>query len=105
MSVHGANIFLSDLVSGNTAGNACVFYFLHILIDTTLGEQEAAIRVAGETDVCVVTQVSHVYMSFFGHSHTYLLKKCSFKDLNRESTEIHHLSSIGHAKQLSMSYR
>lgn len=37
MFVHGANVFLSDLISQHTAGNACVFYCLHILLDTTLG--------------------------------------------------------------------
>ncbi|KAF5388044.1 hypothetical protein D9615_000704 [Tricholomella constricta] len=37
MFIHGANVFVSDLVSQHTSGNACVFYFLHILLDTTLG--------------------------------------------------------------------
>ncbi|RDB20002.1 Store-operated calcium entry regulator STIMATE [Hypsizygus marmoreus] len=37
MFVHGTNVLLSDLVSQYTSGNACVFYFLHILLDTTLG--------------------------------------------------------------------
>ncbi|KXN92354.1 hypothetical protein AN958_08585 [Leucoagaricus sp. SymC.cos] len=37
MFVHGVNVFLSDLGSDTTEGNACVFYFLNILIDTTLG--------------------------------------------------------------------
>ncbi|KAF9464798.1 vacuolar membrane protein-domain-containing protein [Collybia nuda] len=37
MFVHGANVFVSGFVSEHTSGNACVFYFLHILLDTTLG--------------------------------------------------------------------
>lgn len=43
MFVHGANVFLSDLISQHTAGNACVFYCLHILLDTTLGEENQCI--------------------------------------------------------------
>ncbi|KAG6832358.1 hypothetical protein H0H87_001823 [Tephrocybe sp. NHM501043] len=37
MFVHGANVLVSDMISDYTSGNACVFYFLHILLDTTLG--------------------------------------------------------------------
>lgn len=37
MFVHGVNVFISDFVSQATEGNACVFYFLNILIDTTIG--------------------------------------------------------------------
>ncbi|KAF8638524.1 hypothetical protein AX17_002067 [Amanita inopinata Kibby_2008] len=37
MFVHGLNVLISDVVSRLTSGNACVFYFLNILIDTTLG--------------------------------------------------------------------
>ncbi|KAF9450677.1 hypothetical protein P691DRAFT_700883 [Macrolepiota fuliginosa MF-IS2] len=37
MFVHGVNVFVSHLGSNNTESNACVFYFLNILIDTTLG--------------------------------------------------------------------
>ncbi|KAH9482941.1 Vacuolar membrane protein [Psilocybe cubensis] len=35
--VHGANLLVSDLVSSHTSSNACVSYFLNILIDTTFG--------------------------------------------------------------------
>lgn len=35
--VHAVNLFVSDLGSDHTESNACVFYFLNILIDTTLG--------------------------------------------------------------------
>jgi hypothetical protein len=38
MFVHGANVFISDLGSHHSSGNACVYYFLNILIDTTIGE-------------------------------------------------------------------
>ncbi|TFK43821.1 Vaculolar membrane protein-domain-containing protein [Crucibulum laeve] len=37
MFVHGVNVFVSDIVSHHTSANACVLYFLNILIDTTLG--------------------------------------------------------------------
>ncbi|KDR84044.1 hypothetical protein GALMADRAFT_55406 [Galerina marginata CBS 339.88] len=35
--VHGANLFVSDLASNHSSSNACVSYFLNILIDTTFG--------------------------------------------------------------------
>jgi len=35
MFVHGVNVLVSHL--GSSTNNACVFYFLNILIDTTLG--------------------------------------------------------------------
>ncbi|KAF8969388.1 vacuolar membrane protein-domain-containing protein, partial [Flammula alnicola] len=35
--VHGTNLLVSGLVSDHTSGNACVSYFLNILIDTTFG--------------------------------------------------------------------
>ncbi|KAF7290889.1 hypothetical protein HMN09_01267300 [Mycena chlorophos] len=35
--VHFFNVLISDLVSKYTTNNACVFYFLNILLDTTLG--------------------------------------------------------------------
>ena len=61
MFVHGANIFLSDLISQNTSGNACVFYCLHILLDTTLGEEaKHSLKVA---DLCWI-QASRVSTSF-----------------------------------------
>jgi len=37
MFVHGVNVLISDVGSHHSAGNACVYYFLNILIDTTLG--------------------------------------------------------------------
>ncbi|KAJ7749249.1 vacuolar membrane protein-domain-containing protein [Mycena olivaceomarginata] len=37
MFVHAFNVFVSDLVSHHSSNNACVSYFLNILIDTTLG--------------------------------------------------------------------
>lgn len=38
MFVHAANLLVSGLGSHRTSGNACVSYFLNILIDTTFGE-------------------------------------------------------------------
>ncbi|KAI0287606.1 vacuolar membrane protein-domain-containing protein [Russula brevipes] len=37
MFVHGVNVLISDVGSTRSSGNACVLYFLNILIDTTLG--------------------------------------------------------------------
>lgn len=37
MFVHGVNVIVSDVGSTRTSGNACVYYFLNILLDTTLG--------------------------------------------------------------------
>lgn len=37
MFVHGVNVLISDVVARVSDGNACVLYFLNILIDTTLG--------------------------------------------------------------------
>lgn len=42
MFVHGVNVLISDVGSHRTAGNACVFYFLNILVDTTLGMSSAS---------------------------------------------------------------
>ncbi|KAF9651739.1 hypothetical protein BDM02DRAFT_3084242, partial [Thelephora ganbajun] len=37
MFVHGVNLLISGVVARLESGNACVLYFLNILIDTTLG--------------------------------------------------------------------
>ncbi|KAG2041992.1 vacuolar membrane protein-domain-containing protein [Suillus americanus] len=37
MFVHGVNVLISDLGSHHNAGNACTYYFLNVLLDTTLG--------------------------------------------------------------------
>ncbi|KAF9006665.1 vacuolar membrane protein-domain-containing protein [Cyathus striatus] len=37
MFVHGFNVLISHIVSVGTSSNACITYFLNILIDTTLG--------------------------------------------------------------------
>ena len=36
--IHSANLLVSDVASHRTSGNACVSYFLNILIDTTIGQ-------------------------------------------------------------------
>lgn len=41
MFIHGLNVVISDLGSQQFSGNACTFYFLNILVDTTLGESYA----------------------------------------------------------------
>lgn len=37
MFVHGVNVVVSDVGSTRSSGNACMYYFLNILLDTTLG--------------------------------------------------------------------
>ncbi|KAE9409802.1 hypothetical protein BT96DRAFT_806157 [Gymnopus androsaceus JB14] len=37
MFLHGVNVLISDLLSHFSSANACVSYFLNILVDTTLG--------------------------------------------------------------------
>ncbi|KAH6914770.1 vacuolar membrane protein [Coprinopsis sp. MPI-PUGE-AT-0042] len=37
MFVHGVNVLISGVISELTDRNACVFYFLNILVDTTVG--------------------------------------------------------------------
>ncbi|KAG9317801.1 vacuolar membrane protein-domain-containing protein [Chiua virens] len=37
MFVHGLNVLISDLGSHQLAGNACTYYFLNVLLDTTPG--------------------------------------------------------------------
>ncbi|KDQ64450.1 hypothetical protein JAAARDRAFT_28080 [Jaapia argillacea MUCL 33604] len=37
MFIHGVNVFISDFGAHHISGNACVYYFLNILIDTTFG--------------------------------------------------------------------
>ncbi|KAH7909743.1 vacuolar membrane protein-domain-containing protein [Hygrophoropsis aurantiaca] len=37
MFVHGMNVLISNLGSHHSSGNACTYYFLNVLIDTTLG--------------------------------------------------------------------
>jgi hypothetical protein len=41
MFVHGLNVLISGVISDVTSGNACVSYFLNILIDTTLGSSSS----------------------------------------------------------------
>ncbi|KIJ69796.1 hypothetical protein HYDPIDRAFT_77379 [Hydnomerulius pinastri MD-312] len=35
--VHGLNVLISDVGSHQSSGNACTYYFLNVLLDTTLG--------------------------------------------------------------------
>ena len=38
MFIHSANLLVSGMASHRTSGNACISYFLNILIDTTIGK-------------------------------------------------------------------
>ncbi|KAH9948729.1 vacuolar membrane protein-domain-containing protein [Amylocystis lapponica] len=57
--VHGVNVLISGVVAHLSSGNACVLYFLNILIDTTIG-------------VGVIYFVLHLLTWFFS-------EKCHFK--------------------------
>ena len=43
MFVHGVNLLISGIVAHVASGNACVLYFLNILVDTTLGARSLQI--------------------------------------------------------------
>jgi hypothetical protein len=43
MVVHGLNVLISDVGAHHKSVNACVFYFLNVLIDTTVGEHSLPI--------------------------------------------------------------
>jgi hypothetical protein len=43
MFVHGVNVAISDVLQRISEGNACVFYFLNILVDTTAGNYDCCI--------------------------------------------------------------
>jgi hypothetical protein len=45
MYVHGVNVLISGIVAEVASGNACVLYFLNILIDTTFGKFLASVVV------------------------------------------------------------
>ena len=40
MFIHGLNVVISDLGSQQFSGDACTYYFLNILVDTTLGKPQ-----------------------------------------------------------------
>ena len=65
MFVHGANLLVSGMASHRTSGNACVSYFLNILIDTTIGESYYLrfILIPISTRCC-----AHIYHSTYTHS-------------------------------------
>lgn len=46
MFVHGVNVLISGVISELTDRNACVFYFLNILVDTTVGEYKPFLAIS-----------------------------------------------------------
>ena len=77
MFVHGANVLLSDMVSQYTTANACVFYFLHILLDTTLGTFSSSIIRQNDTDFTPLG-VAALYLILHGLTHVFSKKlQCS----------------------------
>jgi STIMATE family len=71
MFVHGVNVFISDVGSARSSGNACVFYFLNILIDTTLGVSLFLALLSSLSNVLCTTGVGAIYLTL--HILTWLL--------------------------------
>jgi hypothetical protein len=74
MFVHGVNVLISDVTAHHSAGvkNACVFYFLNVLIDTTLGEYMCHHMKLNCID-CYYSGVALIYLIL--HALTYVLTK------------------------------
>jgi STIMATE family len=62
--VHGMNVFISDVGSARSSGNACVFYFLNILIDTTLGVFLSLAR-SSHSNVLCTRGVGAIYLTLY----------------------------------------
>lgn len=62
--VHGLNVLISGVISDVTAGNACVSYFLNILIDTTFGALQVRAILSetnlGNSGIAVIYGVLHL---------------------------------------------
>ncbi|KAH7887363.1 vacuolar membrane protein-domain-containing protein [Phlebopus sp. FC_14] len=58
MFVHGLNVVISDFGSHQSSGNACTYYFLNILVDTTLGV--GLIYLVLQTATFVLTKKLHL---------------------------------------------
>lgn len=74
--MHGVNVFISDILANVSAGNACVLYFLNILIDTTLGESPCFggwnLLTEGILGVAIIYLFLHLLTYFF-------TEKCHFQ--------------------------
>ena len=68
MFIHSANLLVSGMASHRASRNACVSYFLNILIDTTIGESynQRLILILISTRCC-----THIYHSTYTHSAVY----------------------------------
>lgn len=46
--IHGTNVLASDVASHHSTSNACVYYFLNILLDTTFGSSVCHLTLSTE---------------------------------------------------------
>jgi hypothetical protein len=69
MFVHGVNVLISDVVANNSSGNACVFYFLNIFLDTTLGK----IRLVFFVHLCLTYTLGVAMLYLILHIATHIL--------------------------------
>jgi len=67
MFIHGTNLLVAGLTSHNDLANACVSYFLNILIDTTLGEHGSA-SYSHSSDPVLARRCTHLLYSQLSHS-------------------------------------
>jgi hypothetical protein len=76
MFVHGVNVLISDLGSHHNAGNACTYYFLNVLVDTTLGKCQWTSLLPSM--LILVIGVALIYIVHHGLTY-FLAKKLRFK--------------------------
>lgn len=70
MFVHGVNVLVSSQVSHHTDSNACVFYFLNILIDTTIGEVTGC-GIISRMLIAIPTGVGFIYIALHLLTHLF----------------------------------
>jgi hypothetical protein len=103
MFVHGVNVLISDVGSARSSGNACVFYFLNILIDTTLGVSLCTSPSFKSLMLCFICQVSVPSTLPSISSHGSLPTSSSLRAFSRGNTALHLRSIFGRVKLQSMS--
>jgi len=101
MFVHGVNVLISDVGSTRSSGNACVFYFLNILIDTTLGVFTLHSPFLIASHFCILSQVSALSTSLSISLHGSSPTNSNSKAFSPDNTALRRHPAIGPAKQLS----
>ena len=99
MFVHGVNVLISDVGSTRSSGNACVLYFLNILIDTTLGVFILHFPFLTASYFCILSQVSVLSTSPSISSHGFSATSSNSKAFSPGNTALRPHLAIGPAKQ------